>query len=179
MKKKLYISLGVIAILLVSILFSMGNVSRNSVIDNPKIAGSSPILKPIIPSPSFDGKIELRWDKIYGVYGYSIYQTDPSGVTIRLERNWRGNSYIVSDLTDGIWQFQLRNVYVANFGEFGNIESIQVVIGGVIADPPDTVVPGDSVNNVPIEIIVGSLIIGTITIGLVVILIKKSRARFD
>ncbi|KKM08144.1 hypothetical protein LCGC14_1726810 [marine sediment metagenome] len=162
MKKKLYISLGVVAFLLVSIFSSSGIGSRSFVRNNPKLAGTSPVLKPIIPSPNFDGRIELRWDKIYGVYGYSIYQTDPSGVTIRLERNWRGNSYSVSGLTDGVWQFQLRNVYMANFGEFGNIESIQV---GNVPTPTPTPTPiNTTINTTMILLISGMSIIGVIVI---------------
>ncbi|KKN36771.1 hypothetical protein LCGC14_0770310 [marine sediment metagenome] len=167
MKKKLCISLGMACLL--GILFSMGTVSGDSMINNPKIS-AVPALQPIVPSPNIDGVVQLNWLLVYNVVGYSIYKTDPNGVTVRLERVWRGSTYRVSGLTNGIWQFQIRNVYNQNFGEFSNIVSIEVIIGGIIVDPPDT---KDPVSSLPIEVIIILLIIGAGAIAIGILAFTK------
>jgi len=173
-KKKAYISLGIVSFLLVSILFSVGKVSTNSEINNPKIGaitGSGPaVLKPIIPSPNTDGIVNLRWDLVPGVVAYSIHKIDPNGVSTRLVRNFRGNSYKISGLTSGVWKFQLRNIYWADFGEWSNIETVEVIINGV-RNAPAVDTPS---NPIPTEIIIGSVIIGAILIGILIWIKKRN-----
>jgi len=138
----------------------MGSISIISTNNNElKLAGDPiPSLEPIVPSPNFDGIVVLKWSLVDGAGGYAIYQIDPQGVRTQIVYNTRRDSYQITGLTSGIWQFQVRVKYTTRFGESSNIVSIEVIIGGVL--PTEPTEPTGSINY--IYLIVGFVLIGGI-----------------
>jgi hypothetical protein len=118
--------------------------------------------KPVLQSiaPAINGAITLIWFGVPSAVCYSVWQTSPDGIDTRLVRNFYGTTYTVSGLTDGLWTFWVRTVYLSNFGEVSDKQQVRV------GAAPDLNIDVDSLNfknlgiGIGIAALVGGLLFG-------------------
>jgi len=98
------------------------------------VVPDAPILKGIIPKPSLDGKISLKWDKVSDAYNYTVYRSNDGtsyaylGVVIV--------NYYNDLLSNGVYYYKLKAGNVkGEYSGFSNAESVTVQIPSVPNSP--------------------------------------------
>ena len=98
------------------------------------VVPDAPILKGIIPKPSLDGKISLKWDKVFDAYNYTVYRSN-DGTSYTYLGVVTVNYY--DDLmSNGVYYYKLKAGNVkGEYSDFSNVESVTVQIPSVPNSP--------------------------------------------